>query len=148
MTDTYALRTAFFEEMRGLSYSNLETYRPTQIFDPKTTPNTVSVREGHLIGPVVTSSAFGNGRYSRLEGYYQINIWVPRRIDGALERLDELMDGHREWFFPTSGRGKSVTYGSQSAYITERPESTNMERQASYLYSALSIPFWIEEYPS
>lgn len=146
--NTYDLRTAFYLEMTALTYNDLTTLKPDEVFDASDAPSNNSLRRGAVMLAEPYTAGFGDGIYTRTEGIYQIDIWVPRKIDNALQRLDALTDAHILQFFPANGRGKTVTRNSTSGHIVHRPGARPMGRAGSYITTQIDVLFYVEEYPS
>lgn len=153
--DTYDLETAFYRRLTVLTYQNLTTLRPDQIFDPETAATQVSFRRGQVLLNEPDTIAFGHGVYSRIECIYQIDLWVPRaNYDalgdgaGALKQIKNMSDAHLAHFFPANGRGLALTENSTTAAIVRRPTQRHMGREGAYLREIIEVNFYTDVPPS
>lgn len=147
---TYDLRTAFFVHLTSLTYTDLTTLKPDEVFDPGTVRNTQRIRRGSILLSGPETIGFGYGVYSRMDADYQIDLWVPRKINGrsGLSELDNLTDLHVSHFFPSNGQGLALTRNSTTAYIVKRPTIQNMGREGAYLRASIDVEFYVEYQPS
>lgn len=146
--DAYDLELAFYRRLIALTYATTTTARPDEVFDPQTLPNTQVWRRGSIIGPFPETVGFGDGVYSRLYGIYQIDIYVPRTNNGALKELKNMTDAHVVQFWPSDGRGLTLTENSTSANIVKRPSQRHLGREGAYLRELVEVDFYVEEFPS
>lgn len=153
--DSYDLELAFYQRLIALTYTNLETVRPDEIMDPATVAKNIAWRRGFVIRGNPETVAFGNGVYSRMEGIYQIDIWVPRvNYDalgdgsGALKQLKKMSDGHVTQFFPANGRGLALTKNSTTANIIRQPKQRYIGREGAFLREIVEVDFYAEINPS
>ena len=145
---TYDLNIAFWDKLNALIYSSMKTLRPDEIFDPKEISSTASIRRGFILMNDPEFRAFGRGVYSRIEGIYQIDIWLPRDTTSALKTIKEMADAHVAHFFPANGRGLTLTENTTSAHILRRPAQKDMGREGSYLREMIEVDFFVDEDPS
>lgn len=146
--DSYDLSVAFYEKLAALSYGGMKTLLPDEIFDPTESTSATTVRRGVVLGPHPDFTAFGHGVYSRLTGTYQIDLWAPRKTTSALKTIKQMADAHLAHFWPSNGRGLTLTENSTSANITARPDQTTFGREGSYLRQMVEVEFWVEVHPS
>lgn len=146
--DTYDLELAFYTQLISLSYSNQKTLRPDEIFDPKEFAASYSVRRGAIVFNEPETIGFGNGVYTRTEGLYQIDIWLPRDTTSALKTLKQMADSHVATFWPSNGRGIALTQNSTTANIIRRPSQRHLGRDGSYLREIVEVDFYVEVFPS
>lgn len=146
--DRHDLNLAFYRRLIALAYNGMETIRPDQIFDATNESNTETIRRGVVILNEPQTIGFGNGVYSRIEGIYQIDIWVPRSNENAFKTCSELSDAHLLHFFPANGRGLTVTENTTSAHITRRPAQRHLGREGAYLREVIEIEFYTDINPS
>lgn len=149
--DTYDLETAFYSRLVELTYNNLETARPDEIIDPATVTKSVSWRRGQVMLGEGDPIAFGYGVYTRYEGIYQIDLYVPRTNynalgdqAGALKQLKNMSDTHLAHFWPSNGRGLTVTQNDTSAHITHRPSQRYLGREGVFLREVISVDFYVD----
>lgn len=145
---TYDLNIAFWEKLGALTYSGMKTLRPDEIFDPKELNSTTPVRRGFILLNDPGFRAFGHGVYSRIEGIYQIDIWLPRATTSALQTIKQMSDAHVAHFFPANGRGLTLTENTTSANIHKRPAQKDLGREGSYLREMIEVDFFVDEDPS
>jgi hypothetical protein len=146
---SYDLNVAFWNKLSALTYSDMKTLRPDEIFDPKEIASSASVRRGYIDGPDPEFWCFGNGRYVRLQGTYQIDLWMPRKTTSAMKTIKDMSDAHVAHFWPAGGRGLTLTENNTSAHIqVDRPKQTTLGREGAYLREMIEIEFYVEEDPS
>jgi hypothetical protein len=126
----------------------METVRPDEVFDPKDEGNAETIRRGVIIGPTPETIGFGNGVYTRLHGIYQIDIWIPRDLQNAFKIASQYSDAHVVQFWPTTGRGLTLTENSTSAHIVKRPSQRHFGRDGAYLRDMIEVDFYTDESPS
>lgn len=146
--DRHDLNLAFYRRLITLTYSDMETKRPDEVFDPKDESNIENIRRGYVLLGDPDTTGFGNGVYSRIEGIYQIDIWVPRNNENAFKTSSNLSDAHVAHFFPTNGRGLALTENSTTANIIRRPSQRHLGREGSYLRDIIEVNFYVEVFPS
>lgn len=146
--DAYDLELALYRRLTALTYATITTVRPDDVFDPQSLPSTYGWRRGTVILDNPETIAFGNGVYSRIVGIYQVDLYVPRSNNGALKQLKNMTDAHVAYFWPSNGRGLTLTENSTSAHIVKRPSQKHLGREGSYLRDVVEVDFYVEDFPS
>lgn len=140
------LNLAFYRRLIAYTVDNMSTKRPDEVFDPKDESNIQAIRRGAIMLNAPMTFAIGNGVSSRMEGIYQIDIWVPRNSENAFKIASDLSDGHLAHFFPANGRGLTLTENQTSAHITRRPTQSHLGREGAYLRDIVEVNFFVEVY--
>ena len=138
--NTFDLETAFYRRLALLSFDG-RTLKPDEEFDPK---HASAFRRGVVVLDRPETVGFGNGVYSRVEGFYQIDTWISREVDDALMLVKQAADAHVTHFFPANGRGLSLTENQTSAHITRRPTRRSLGRDGAFLREMTEVPFYVE----
>lgn len=146
--DAYDLELACYRRLLTLTYATISTARPDEVFDPQTLAASYGWRRGTVLLNNPETVAFGHGVYSRIEGVYQIDLYVPRANNGALKQLKNMTDAHVAHFWPSNGRGLTLTENSTSANIVRRPSQKHLGREGAYLRDVVEVDFYVEEFPS
>lgn len=139
---SYDLEVAFFDHLSALTYTDMETLTPDGLQDEPN--NRVTWRRGHVMTADPETIAIGCGVHSRIEGIYQIDLYVPRQSDNAFKTLKEMSDAHVNYFFPVNGRSQTLTRNQTSAHIVERPDQNYMGRQGAFLKESIDVVFYVE----
>lgn len=146
--DAYDLELAFYRRLIALTYSNVSTARPDEVFDPEIIAPTQAWRRGTVLLNNPETVGFGDGVYSRISGVYQIDIYQPRANNGSLKALKNMTDAHVAHYWPTNGRGLTLTENATSANIVRRPSQRHLGREGAYLRDVVEVDFYVEEFPS
>lgn len=146
--DAYDLELACYRRLIALTYSTIATARPDEVFDPQTLASTYGWRRGTVMLNDPETIGFGNGVYSRIDGIYQVDLYVPRTNNGALKQLKNMTDAHVAQFWPSNGRGLTLTENSTSAHIVRRPAQRHLGREGAYLRDVVEVDFYVEDFPS
>lgn len=146
--DAFDLETAFDRKLVALTYATASTAKPDEVFDPQSLPSTYGWRRGTVILDRPETIAFGNGVYSRIDGIYQIDLYVPRSNNTALKELKNMTDAHVAHFWPSNGRGLTLTENTTSANIVRRPAQRHLGREGAYLRDVVEVEFYVEDFPS
>jgi hypothetical protein len=132
----YDLETAFYKRLALLTFSG-STFRPDQIVDNPTG----AWRRGVIVMVDPETVGFGNGVLTRVNGLYQIDLYVPRVQDNAFKTLMQASDAHLAHFFPATGRGLALTEASTMASIRRRPMQRRMGREGAFLREIVDVEF-------
>lgn len=146
--DAYDLELAFYRKLIALTYATITTARPDEVFDPEQIGSSQGWRRGTVLLNDPETVGFGNGVYSRLTGIYQIDLYVPRTNNGSLKQLKNMTDAHVAHFWPSNGRGLTLTENTTSANIVRRPSQRHLGREGAYLRDVVEVDFYVEEFPS
>ena len=148
MMDSHHLELAFYRRLIALTYNGVTTLKPDDVFNPESTTSTQVIRRGQVISTDPETVGFGNGVYTRLEGLYQVDLWMPRANSSALKDLRNMTDAHVAQFWPSTGRGLTLTEEQTSANVVRRPAQHHLGREGAYLRETISVTFYVEELPS
>lgn len=146
--DTYDLSVAFFNKLAALTYSGMKTLLPDEIFDATEGVSATTVRRGVVLPMEPVFAGFGNGRMVRLEGDYQIDLWVPRKTTSAIKTLKQMSDAHVNHFYPVNARGLTLPENSTEAQILTRPSQRPMGRDGAYLREIVEVHFSVDVFAS
>jgi len=142
--DTFDLELAFYTHLVGYVDARFNTAMPAEIVAPEDFLPDKFFRRGHVMSNVPNTLGFGNGVYTRSEGIYQIDLWVPTETDAALEQLKKTSDAHLTHFFPANARGVTLTEGTTSAHIVRRPHQRYLGREGSHLREIIEVDYYVE----
>lgn len=134
----YDLETAFFKHLFLLPFAG-RTLEPDEIVEI-----TVGAwRRGTVMTAQPNTVGFGNGVLTRVEGFYQIDIYIPRTHASALKLILQSADSHILHFFPANGRGLSLTEQGTTASIIRRPAHRDIGRDGAYLRQIVEVEFQV-----
>jgi len=142
--DRFELETAFYKHLVNFSHAGFVTIRPDEIFDPADEANQSNLRRGVLMLNRPETIAFGDGIYSRIDGMYQIDLWVPLDVSNAYQTLMNASSAHVDRFFPANGRGLSLTEGTTTAHIVRRPSQERMPRESGFIREMVEVDFYVD----
>ena len=153
--NSYDLEAAFFTHLRNFPYMNFVTLKPTEVKEPPDSP----WRRGWVILAEPETIGFGNGVYSRTEGVYQIDLYVPLFQESALRVLRGATDAHVTRFWPENGRGLTIERNETCAHILRRPNQRHLSygneasaqphaREGAFLRAIVEVDFFVEHYPN
>ena len=146
--DTYDLSVAFYKRLTALDADTFVTAHPAKLFDPEVDAVNQPWRRGTVMLDDPYTAGFGDGVYSKTEGLYQIDLYMPARADRALRRLKKAADEHVTQFFPANGRGLTLTENATSAHISARPSQRHAGREGAYLREIVEVAFRVDIPPS
>lgn len=141
---TLEINEAFWIDLTALDVSNMISLRPDQVFPEAKQTNGQSVRKGVVSLDAPEFLAFGDGRYTRINGVYQIDLRVPQEIDFSYKTLKQISDEHKDWFFPSNAQGKTLMRGTTSIHIEDHPFQQEMGRAGSYIRDIIEVPFYVD----
>ena len=134
---------------------NFVTLKPTEVKEPPDGP----WRRGWVLLGEPETIGFGNGVYSRTEGIYQIDLYVPLFQESALRVLRGATDAHVTRFWPANSRGLTLERNGTEAHILRRPNQRHLSyggqatnapnsREGAFLRAIVEVDFFVEHYPN
>lgn len=149
--NTYDANKALWDRLQSLTDNSPLTMRPDEIFDPKEASTNKFVRRAEIMWNKPETVGFRRGAYTRTQAIYQINLYVPRKYStstqGTLEIASDWADQHVDLFFPTNGRGLSLTENQTEVIIHRRPHRYTLGRHGSYWVEICSVEFFVDDDP-
>ena len=149
--NTYDANVALWVHLSSLTDNAPLTLRPDEIFDPKEVSTNKFVRRGEVLWNEPETVGFRRGAYTRTQAIYQIALYVPRTYataaQGTLQIASDWADAHVDLFFPTNGRGLSLTQNDTEIIITRRPNRFSLGRLGGYWVEICSVEFFVDDDP-